>query len=124
MPDWDASEVYELAQRLATAPARLIPALMPTAHTAGKHIKADMVKDATGHYRLPGLPGAVEYEVNVKGTEVEVEVGFKNEGQGSLAFIAAFGTEETPAFMDITRGLYREAPKFARFVAKVAGDVL
>jgi hypothetical protein len=118
----DTSELDALARDLATAPARIIPALVPVAHRAGSNIKRAMRKDAEGHRHLPGLPRFVEYDVEVDATSVTVDVGFRKEGAGNLANVAAFGTVNNAPVMDITRGLRDEVPNFMRWVAKVGAE--
>jgi len=125
MPDiFDASEVHKLATELAAAPAKVIPALVPTANRAGVSIKRVMKSDAAGHSHLPGLSRAVEYDVEVDATSITVDVGFRKEGQGNLANVAAFGTSNNAPVMDITRGLTAEVPKFMKWVAKVGSEAL
>ena len=126
MPDLriDASELDALARDFALAGAKVIPAIVPTAHRAGNNIKRVMKSDATGHAHLPGLPRYVEYDIETTATSVTVDVGFRKEGQGSLANIAAFGTADTPALFDVTAGLTDEVPNFMRWVAKVGAEAL
>ena len=124
MPDFDTSELDALARQFATAHLKVIPAIVPVASRAGVNMKATMKKDATGHAHLPGLPRFVEYDLERTATTVAVEVGFRKEGQGNLANIAAFGSVNNAPVMDITRGLDEEVPNFMRWVAKVAGEAL
>ena len=124
MPDFDTSELDALARELAAAPAKVIPAIVPVAHRAGGNIKRRMRKDATGHRRLGALPKYVEYDVEQTRSSVTVDVGFRKEGQGSLANIAAFGTADTPALFDVTAGLTDEVPNFMRWVAKIGAEAL
>lgn len=124
MPDWDTSDLTALARDFDAAAAKIVPALVPTAQRAGSAIKRTMRRDATGHRRLPGLGAKVEFEVSTGPRSVEVEVGFRKEGQGNLANIAAFGTSTQPPVMDVTRGLVDEAPKFMRWAAIAAVQAL
>jgi hypothetical protein len=120
----DTSELDALVADLQAAPFKVLAAIVPTAHRAGANIKRTMRRDATGHYRLGLLPGAVEYIVDLSATAVTVEVGFRKGSQGNLAHIAAFGTSTQPPVMDITRGLTEEVPNFMRWVAKVGAEAL
>ena len=126
MPDvrFDRSELDAFAADLASAAAKIRPALLPVAQRAGVNMKATMKKDASGHRHLPGLAAKVAYDVDSTPTSVTVEVGFIDEGQGELANIAAFGTSKNPPVMDITHGLTEEAPHFAAWVAKAAAEAL
>ena len=121
---FDARELDALTRDLLAAPAKALPAIVPVAHKAGVNIKSTMKKDATGHRHLPGLPRTVEYDVAQSAASVTVDVGFRKEGQGNLANIAAFGSVNNAPVMDITRGLYDELPNFMRWVAKVGSEAI
>lgn len=121
---FDTSELDALARDLAAAPAKVIPAIVPVANRAGVSMKGVMRRDASGHSHLRGLSRTVEYDVTVDATSVTVDVGFRKQGQGNLANIAAFGTSNNAPVMDITRGLTAEVPKFMRWVAQVGSEAL
>lgn len=118
------TELDRLAGDLTVAPARVVDALIPTANKAGVNIKRRMGRDASGHAHLPGLASKVAYEVTRHLSSVEVEVGFRDEGQGELANIAAFGSVNNAPVMDITAGLTEELPKVTRFAAVAAVEAL
>lgn len=125
MPEqWDTSELDALAASFRAAPAKAMLAIVPTANRAGANIKRTMRADASGHRHLPRLQHYVEYDVDASPTEVSVEVGFRQEGQGNLANIAAFGSVNNSPVMDITRGLHAEVPKFMRWAAQAAAEAL
>lgn len=124
MRDFDTSELLALADSFDDASPRLMRALRPVVERAGVGMKKRMVSQASGHRRLAGLPRAVEYDVDEGLRSISVEVGFRKEGQGNLANIAAFGTSKTPPIMDITAPLAAEVPLFMRFAAKAAAEVL
>ena len=124
MREIDTSELDRLTRDLLSAPAKVIPAIMPVAHRAGGNIKRAMKKDATGHGHLKNLQNFVGYDVDQTPTSVTVDVGFRKEGQGNLANVAVYGTANNAPVMDITRGLYGELPNFMRWVAKVGSEVL
>ena len=124
MPDFDTRELDALADDFTTAAARVVPALVPVAHRAGANMKRQMKRDASGHRNLPALPRYVQYDVDVHPTSVSVEVGFRKEGQGNLANIAAFGTSNNAPIMDITAPLVAELPKFMAQAAKAAAEAL
>lgn len=121
---FDASQLDRLARELAAAPTKVVAAIVPTAHRAGVNMKRTMAKDASGHGHLPDLARHVEYDVDVAATSVTIDVGFRKEGQGNLANIAAFGTSDTPPVMDITHSLTEEVPNFMRWVAKAGAEAL
>lgn len=120
----DHRELDRFAADLLTVPTQVIPAILPTANRAGLNLKRRMGKDASGHSHLPGLASKVEYDVKATPSSVTVEVGFRDEGQGELAGIAAFGSVNNAPVMDITAGLDEEAAKFTRFAAVAAVKVL
>src|SRR5690349_15635431 len=124
MREIDTSELDALAAEFTAAPARVMAAIVPVAHKAGVNMKRTMRRDASGHSRLPGLASKVDYTVDASANEVSVEVGFRKEGQGNLANVAAFGTANNAPVMDITRPLADEVPNFMRWVAKVGSEVL
>lgn len=127
MPDGfsiDTHELDQLARDLMAAQSKIIPALVPVANKAGVNIKKAMKADASGHYRLGGLPAAVSYAVETGATSLEVAVGFDKKGQGKLANIAAFGTSTQAPVMDITRGLKVEVPSFVKWALKVGSEAI
>ena len=122
MREIDTSQLDALARGFMAAPAKVIPSLLPVANKAGGNIKTRMRKDASGHRHLAGLERFVQYDVEVDATSVTVDVGFRKEGRGNLANIAAFGSPTSAPVMDITAGLYAEVPNFMRWVAKVGSE--
>ena len=124
MAEFDTSDLDRLANDFAVAAAKIIPAITPSAHRAGASMKNIMKADATGHRHLPGLPRTVECDLERTATSVTVEVGFRKEGQGNLANIAAFGTANNAPVMDITRGLSEEVPRFMKWIARLSAEAL
>ena len=125
MPDiFDTSDLAALAGDFMAAPAKVIPALIPVAGKAGMNMKRSMRRMASGHNHLPQLGRTVEYDVEADATSVSVEVGFRKEGQGNLANLAAFGSSNNAPVMDITEPLRAEVPNFMRWVAKVGSETL
>ena len=117
MPSFDTSGLDRLAADFSTAAAKVVPALVPVAHRAGANMKKDMQREASGHRNLASLPRFVSYDVDTTATSVAVDVGFRKEGAGNLANIAAFGTSRNAPVMDITAPLVKELPKFLLHVA-------
>lgn len=120
----DHRELDALGLHLTAAPAAVIPAILPAANRAGLNIKRRMGRDASGHAHLKGLGSKVEYEVTPSVSSVEIEVGFRDEGLGELANIAAFGSVNNAPVMDITAGLTEELPKLVRYAAVAAVKAL
>ena len=121
----DASDLDRLAADLQAAPAKVIPALVPTANKAGVNIKKSLRKAASGHRRLPRLPASIEYAVEVSPTSVTVDVGWLHPtGQGHLENIAVYGTARTAPVVNIVPPLTDEVPRFMRFVAQAAAEAL
>ncbi len=124
MPEWDASEVHALAVRLGSVPARAMLALRPVGERAGMKMKASMRRGATGHRHLPGLARAVEYNVTSSPSELSVEVGFRKQGQGNLAAIAAFGSVNNAPVMDITAPLREEVQPFMQWASRAIVEAM
>lgn len=124
MAEWDASEVHALAASMKLAPARVIAAARPVVERAGANMKASMRRAASGHSHLPGLARTVEYDVKTQPTEISVEVGFRKQGQGNLANIAAFGSVNNAPVMDITSPLADEVPRFLAWASKAVAEEL
>lgn len=120
----DGSDVDALARRLLAARVKLIPALVPVAHKAGNRMKSGLRRQAAGHRGMPGLVGGITYEIETTSNSVTVAAGWFNPvGQQHLENIAAFGTSDTPAVMDITQPLRDEVPQFMKWAARVAAEV-
>lgn len=125
MREIDTSQLDRLAREIASAPARVIPSLVPVANRAGINMKRAMRADASNHRGVPDLPRSIEYDVTVTPVSVSVDVGWLNpSGQGHLENIAAFGSPTSAPVMDVTRGLTDEVPAFMRWVAKVGSEAL
>lgn len=125
MPDIvDVSQVEALAASLRAAGPKVTAALRPTTARAALNIKNTMREDASGHSHLGALPQYVEYELEQSGSTVEAEIGFRKEGQGNLANIAAFGTKNNAPVMDITRGIADETPEWLRHITEAAAKAL
>lgn len=124
MPDFETSQLDALARDFLAAPAKVIPAIMPSAVRAANNMKRTLKKDSAGHSHLPGLASKVEYDIATSPTSITIEVGFRDEGQGELAGIAAFGSVNSAPVLDVTRGLTEEAPKFAAWAARLAAGVI
>jgi len=124
MLEADTSELIAFANRLDAASPRLIRAIRPTVERAGVGIKKRLQRVSGGHRRLGALPRFVEYDIDEGAGSVSVEVGFRKEGAGNLANIAAYGTSDTPPLFDITEPLAAEVPLFMRFAAKAAAEAI
>lgn len=120
----DASQLDALATQFLAAPAKLEALLLPLGNKTAIGIKRVMRKDASGHSHLPALPKFIEDDVDVTARGVEIEVGFKKEGVGNLANIAAYGSTKNAPVMDIGRGLDEEAPKFAAWLARLGAEAM
>lgn len=124
MPRWDTSELRALKAAFDAAPFKAAAALGPVAEKAGVNMKAHMKRDASGHRHLRGLARTVEYDIKKSPALIELVVGFRKEGQGNLANIAAYGSQNNAPVMDITAPLAKEVPNFMRWAGKVVGESL
>lgn len=59
----------------------------------GHRMKDDWRDIVSGARALPGLPGAVSYDLHVTGLRsLDLEVGYEHRGQGELGNLAEFGS--------------------------------
>ena len=117
----DASQVDRLALDLGKAGRR---ATLDAAAVIGKgalNIKKGMQADISKSPHFKGVAGAISYDLRGLSAEIGPEIG---RGQGSLAFIAAFGASATPAFWDYGAPLEREVPNLQKFLGEIGVKAL
>jgi hypothetical protein len=96
--DFDLSGLDRLAADLRGAGNAIIPfavkALAVTANNVKKTWRGKVSGKPSG---LPGLAGAVSYDVKASGADIEAEIGYdKNRYQGPLGNISEFGSPTHP----------------------------
>lgn len=117
------AEVDEVTARLRSVGDRAYPALEAIGSKAGVNIKNQMVSDIGPRRRMKHLSSTLEYEVKQwRPIGIEVEVGFRKQGQGNLGNIAAFGTARTAPIFDLTHGLRLEVPRFIEHAVKALAE--
>lgn len=103
----DFSEVKQLARDLERAGPR---AERETAHVlrvGATKIKKGMRSDFRNHYHLPDVWRAINFDPIDDGYEIGVD---KNNDQGELGNILAYGDGVHGPYLDHTAALHREAP--------------
>jgi hypothetical protein len=85
------------------------------------NVKRQMQDELKGSPHFKGVAPAVSYDLDGAEAVIGPEIG---KAAGSLAFIAAFGTSQTPAWWDFTKAARDDAPNLERFLADLATDAL
>lgn len=111
----DMSQVLAFAQRLRNAAALgtggMGAALMPVMDRAGVQMKNQMRTEAMGHKHAPRLPFTIDYSKKVSNAGIEIEVGPKKGGPGSLAFYYYGNSKIGPSIPDPMGALRAEATR-------------
>lgn len=93
MADFDFSEFMELAADFDDAAGALQKNAVQGITVTSLKTKKTWQQKLAGSSTLPGLPGALSYEVKQGAGEIVSEVGFdKGRGQGALGNVSEFGT--------------------------------
>jgi len=91
--DADFSELNRLARDLSEVPKNSGPLLRKAVEVTSGKIKSSWRDRLKGSATLPGLPGAVSYDIEATGTTLAAEIGFdKSKPQGPLGNISEYGT--------------------------------
>jgi hypothetical protein len=118
-----ADEIFELANDLGAAPAKVASALYDTFKEQGEEFAKDWRKNAEAnfHSHAKKYPSSITSETRV-GMGITVETGPEDSAanQGFLGRILEFGGERSPAYLDGLRAL---GPADARLM-RVAGKIL
>ena len=85
------------------------------------NVKKQMQDELRESPHFKGVAPAVNYDLD--GTEAEIGPEIGRAG-GSLAFIAAFGTSQTPAWWDFTKAARDEAPNLEKYLTDLATGAL
>ena len=115
------SEVRAFAAKLDRAGAQVARDARKVVQQHAIRTKQGMAKDSeAAGPRFRGLPGLVDYTIR----GLNVEVGWRPGGVGSLAHIAAFGAGYSGPQFDHTAAQQRELPVTERFLADLGVEVL
>ena len=91
--DSDFSELNKLARDLGEVPSSSGPLLRKAVQVTAGKIKTSWRDKLKGSATLPGLPGAVNYDIESDGKSLNAEIGFdKSKPQGALGNISEYGT--------------------------------
>lgn len=126
MIEIDASEVSGLVARLASVPARAVPAIEAVTHKAANNIKTGLAADAqsSGHYKY--FAGSITYDRTFSSpVAIEYEVGpDKDRRQGALGNILYFGTSRNGPQLDFEAPIRAEEPRFLTALREAAGETV
>jgi len=117
----DASQVDKLAIDLGRAGRKATLEATKVVAKGALNIKQGMQASISPSPHFGGVAGAISYDLRGLSAEIGPEIG---RGQGSLAFIAAFGASATPGFWDYAAPLEKEAPNVAKFLGEIGAKAL
>ncbi|ROS28918.1 hypothetical protein EDF22_0650 [Rathayibacter sp. PhB127] len=93
--DFDFTEFDALAAKLGTVPSAARSNLRKAMEVTARHVKDDWRQKVTGSPGLPGLAGAVSYDVKSDSSSrsaIEAEIGYdKGRFQGPFGAISEYG---------------------------------
>jgi hypothetical protein len=112
-----SDDLHRLAADLEIAGPRAQREAYSALRFEGQAMKQEWRGIVSGARGLPGLAGAVSYDVTAKGLRsLELEVGYDQRGQGELGNIAEFGTStqgpKRPAGERVLKGGVDRLEKF------------
>lgn len=113
MTDFDFSELTKLASDLGTVAGKAGPLIRKAVEVTAGKVKADARKSvAGGASSWRALPAAIGYDVKGSASSLEVEVGYKVGGAGSLGGIREFGSPMAVAHNDLANALHANEADF------------
>lgn len=119
--EFDVSEVRALADRLSLAGRQIERDARKVVEQHAIRTKQGMAEDSrSAGRRFAALPSLVDYTLR----GLNVEVGWRPGGAGSLAHVAAFGAGYSGPQFDHTAAQERELPATERFLADLGVEVL
>lgn len=122
----DLSQLVRLADDLASAPARIIPAVTPAIKRGAYNIKKDafwriqsVVAAGRGYARA--YPYSIGYDVFTAASRVVAEIGpDKDKTQGALGNLLEFGSSNNPPYPHLMPAATTEIPKTEMAVSRAA----
>lgn len=125
MADFDFSEIDKLAADLSSVARDTQPNVRKAVEVTARKIKDGWRDRLKGSATLPGLPGAVSYDIDEPGGSVEAEIGFdKGRRQGALGNVSEFGTPTVGPRGYGLASLEENQEDFAKGIGLAAGDTL
>lgn len=125
MADLNFSEIDKLAADLGTVARETQPNVRKALEVTARKVKDGWRDKLKGSATLPGLPGAVSYDIEEPGGSVEAEIGFdKGRRQGALGNVSEFGTPTVGPRGFGLATLEENQEDFIKGISKAAGDTL
>lgn len=119
MTTFNTSEVGNLAADLGRVPAHIVDGARAVLAKTALEVKKGMQDDISRSPHFKGVARDINYDLSGLSAEIGPEAGRGHGHQGSLAFIAAFGSANTGPSWDYAAALDREQPKFEKFMAEL-----
>lgn len=120
----DTSQVRTVEVDLSEAPGRIARKAPKVMKRGALETKRNLKVMATGHGHLEQLPRFVEFE-QIDALGLDYEIGFNKGGQGSLANIAVYGSENNAPIMGTpTDALRMELPAILRNLGNEGADAV
>lgn len=130
----DVSELLAVATELDSLD--VMPELVPTVRKAAKNVQDELKKEARESEHFARVAGRISFDTTVSADSVDVSLGPRKGGAGSLAHIAYFGGSAWSGRKNPGRGwqqgpggggtlpdpdiaLQAEAPTLERFVGEI-----
>jgi hypothetical protein len=121
----DISQLTALAADLRKHSRETPSKLVPVVSKGALNIKNQWRATWAGLSHLPALAAAVTYDVTVRASEIEAEIGpDKGRAQGPLGNIAEFGTVKNAPRPGGAPALAAEEPRFVNAIEKIAAGIL
>lgn len=100
MPDWDFSELDQLAADLGQVADKAGPKINSAINVTSLKVKRAWQEPLKGSRSLPALPYAITYDITTfqgfGSSVIKSEIGFdKSRNQGALGNVSEFGTPNT-----------------------------
>lgn len=126
MTDFDAREIYALAEDLGSIPASAVRPVIDVMRDGANELRDTWRKNAREssgtHARL--YPGSIHATTSLTPSGVESEIGpVLSMKQGFLGPVLEFGGTHSPAHLDGQKAADDVVPRLARRVAIAAEDV-
>lgn len=122
MSVFDISELVTLEGDLSGAAARIVPEVKVATSKGALNVKNQLQREAQGVKRAPALPASINYDTRSGNGWVEAEIGPREGGAGSLAFLYYGNSKTGPRLPDPMIALESEGERYAEFVAKAVTD--
>ncbi len=122
--DVDVSDLAAYARDLEALPVKAAAAIVATSRRAGKNIRDEARRFATGLSYAPLYPSSITYETSFDALGVKAEIGpDKNLKQGALGNLLEYGSVNNAPHAHLAPAYDREVPVWIGHVETAAGDL-